>query len=376
MRRWIVLFLRRRPFSGSNRRWWSGVVEALLAASLLLGGVVLAVVSVTLAVLYSTPEGLYVSVWFFTLKIVLSLLLIAIGTYWIVRLIWDFGVSAERREALATRASGLDIVKELRQSREDLPTVPKDRNPPTIGQRYQFRLVPTARNLWGLISSASFSVILTALFTILTLIVIKALQDKTSRWEDQFEQSIGPDRLSHLPDVPWIAAALALPILFAAGWSVYQFFRQLLKLAGIGPTEIEVSNYPLKSGETCKISLTQKGRVRLKLLDVALVCQEEATFDQGTDIRTESRTVFEKRLFRRRGISLRRGQPFETEFELQVPENAMHTFKSQSNRIQWKIIVTGQAKNWPRLKRNFVVSVYPHEPLETQPRPKSQNRQK
>jgi len=247
----------------------------------------------------------------------------------------------------------------LRQRREDLPTVPRDQIGPKAGRHLSYRLIPSPRNVWSLAASAVFSVALVALATILVLIVMAALQTNPSRWVDALQQQLGPSELGEFPDRPWLAAALLLPIGLAAGLSIYQFFRQLLKLTGIGPTSIEVSGYPLMPGQSYDIFLSQSGRVRLKLLDVSLICQEEATFNQGTDIRTERSTVFEQRLFRRRGIPVRPGEPFEAEFVVQIPNQAMHSFKSQNNRVQWKIVVTGQAKNWPRLRRRFVVSVHP-----------------
>ncbi|MEM9942311.1 MAG: hypothetical protein AAF939_12160 [Planctomycetota bacterium] len=359
MLRRINLFLRGRLFSGSNRRWWAGVAEASFAGFIFFLGVILFVASLTVAVIYGSPNGFFVSGYQLILQIVLALSLVCLGTYWIARLIWDFGVSADRRGALATRASELELVQDFRKPRTKLPAIPAERLPPRPGRKLKFRLQPSPRNVWGLLTSAAFSIVLTSTFTILLIIVINALQNRTSQWETGIQQSIGPSRLSSLPDVPWIAAVLSLPILAAAFWSIYLFIRQLLKLTGIGPTGLEVSAYPFQVGECYRFGISQTGRVRLKLLDVSLVCHEIATYDEGTDIRTENREVFSKRLFRRRGIMLRRGQAFYSEFQMQIPAGAMHSFKSSNNRIQWKIIVVAQAKNWPRLNRNFTVLVHP-----------------
>lgn len=362
MRRWIWLFLRGRLFQGSYRRWWSGVVEASFAAALLLAGVVSLVLNITLAVIQPASERLDVSVELFSVQLLLSVGLIGIGSSWIAKLLWHVGVSAERRGAIASRASELELLKELRRRREDLPTVPRDRFPPQAGRVLGFRLTPTPRNVWGLLMAALFSIVLVALATVLVLIVVNAVRLELT-WVDQLGQRFGNQEIGQIPNRPWFAAALLVPIGLAAGWSVFQFFRQLLKLTGIGATSIEVSSYPLLPGEACRVFLSQAGRVRLKLLDVALVCQEEATYNQGTDIRTERVTILEQPLFRRRGVSIRRGRPFQTEFDLTIPDLAMHSFKSQNNRVQWKIIVTAKAKNWPRLRRSFNVSVYPGEPM-------------
>lgn len=368
MRRWYLQFFRGRPFSGSNRRWWAGVAEATLAAALLLAGVVLFVISSTLAVLNWTPSGgLYISTGFFVLQLLMALVLVGIGTFCIARLLWHVGVSAERRGAIATRASELELLNEVRRQREDLPTVPGDQFAPQAGQAQPFRLIPSPRSVWGLYSSAILSVVFVAIATVLLIIVATAFGFGTTEWSAQLDRHLTDNQLENFSNRPWLAVAWLIPIGLAAGWSIFQFFRQLLKMAGIGQTSIEVSGYPLRPGKTYQVSLSQAGRVRLKLLDVTLVCLEEVTFNQGTDIRTESIHVFKKRLFRQRGISVRPGKPFRTQFDLAVPLGVMHSFKSPNNRVQWKIVVTGQAKNWPGLKRNFTVSLHPPAQLETRP---------
>jgi len=348
-----------RPFSGSNRRWLAGVAEAVFAAALMFVGVVCFVVSITLAALKSTPESLYISVWFLALQILVAISLIAIGTFLIVRLLWQVGVSAERRGALASRANDLELLREIRKPREDLPTVPGDHFPPGVGKELAFRLIPSPRNLWGLVSSAVASVTLVALVTILILIISNEFQDIASKFYGEIEGRISGKNPNEIPDHPWFAAALLVPIGAATIWAVFQFFRQFLKQTGIGRTSLEVSHYPLRPGQAYQVFISQAARVRLKLLDVALICTEEATFNQGTDVRTESAVVYEHRLFRQRGVETSPRKPFETQFELAIPPHAMHSFKSSYNRVQWKIVVTAQAKNWPRLNRHFAVSVHP-----------------
>ncbi len=348
-----------RPFSGSNRRWLAGVAEALFAAALMFVGVVCFVVSITLAVLRSTQGSLYISVWFLALQILVAISLIAIGSFLIGRLLWQVGASAERRGALASRANELELLNELRKRRGDLPTVPRDHVAPRVGKHLPFRLMPSPRNLWGLITSTAASVILVALVTILILIITNDFQDVASEFYGKIEGRISGKGPDEIPDRPWLAMALLVPIGAAAIWSVFQFFRQLLKLTGIGGTSIEVSGYPLIPGQTYEISLSQTARVRLKLLDVSLICIEEATFRQGTDVRTETAVVYSDRLLRQRGVDTSPGAPFNARFELAIPQRAMHSFISSNNRVQWKIVVTAQAKNWPRLNRNFAVTVHP-----------------
>ena len=347
MRRWISSLLRGRPFIRENREWWARIAETILAATLLLVGVIGLALSLTLAVLYSTPESLYISVGQFSLQLVVEVVLIAIGAYRIVWLLWKVGVSVERRGAIVSQAGEIEILKETRRRREDLPTVPLDRFPPTPGTRLKYELTPSPRNVWGLITAAVFTIGSVALATIL---ISTAIASWRTGETDLF------------------AAGLALPISFAACWSIYQFIRQLLKLTGIGQTALEIADYPLLPGRSYRAFISQNGRVRLRLLDVCLICQEEATFNQGTDILTEQATVFNQRLMRCRGIRITPGKPFESEFEFSIPAEAMHSFKSLNNRIQWMIVVSAQAKKWPQLNRVFTISVHPANPISSQPR--------
>lgn len=361
MPRWFWFLFRGRPFSGSSRRWWAGVTEAVVAAALVLFGVLLLVAQIALTLLLATPEGLYFgSMGFYVARILIAIALITIGCFLIVRLIWQVGVSAERRGALASRAKELELIRELRNRREDLPTIPRDHFAPLPGQTLGFRLSPSPRNIWSLITSGLFSIVFLGLATVLTLLVITAFQP-SAQLMAELEKQIGENQLGDIPERPWLAVGLLVPIALVSCLAIYQFVRQLLKLTGIGPTFIELCDYPLRPGHEYRVFFSQAGRVRLKLLDVMLTCVEEATYNQGTDIRTERVTVLERRLFRQRGVPLVQNQPFQTEFNIAIPTDSMHSFKSQNNRVQWQIIVIGQAKNWPRLKRKFAVTVYPPE---------------
>lgn len=349
-------------FRGSNRRWWAGVTEAFFATTMLLTGTVLFSTFVTLAIIRSdiagAPQasGLYVAV-----QLSIATALVLIGLSWIARLIWHVGVSAERRGAIAVRAGELEILNELRKRREDLPTIPRDRLLPQAGRKLAFRIIPWPRNVWGLVSSAVFSMIAVALLSILVLICVKSYFDQLSiiKQLGKLSEQIAPAEISQIPKHPWLAGALLLVFVPAAAWSIYHFFRQLIKLAGVGPTSIELSEYPLRPGGKFELFLSQTGRSRLQLLDVDLICEENVTYNQGTDIRTESAIIFQQRLSRHRGLTLSSGKPFETELQFELPESAMHSFKSTNNRVQWKIIVIAKAKNWPRLKRTFQVLVFP-----------------
>ena len=330
-----------KALSRSKRGWWAGVTIAMLASILILIGVIWLVASVTLVMVNSTAQSSYMTVPFFILQLLLSVAMIGIGAYLVMISMWKVSASVERRGALITQANEFDLLKDLRGLREQMPTVPTNLVSPTRGTVLGYRLPASRRNLWGLVGAAAVFVIFVGLGAVL---VIVTLNNKFNLKLDDYS-----------------AAALAIPFLIAAVWSFGYFVRQLLKLTSIGPTVLEISDYPVIPGKEYQVQLSQSGRLRIQLLDVTLVCYEEATFNQGTNIRTERKSVYSNRLFRRRGINVDSNSSFQTQFGLQVPEGAMHSFISDSNRVQWKIEIYGQAKGFPRVRRSFELIVLPHD---------------
>ena len=319
-----------------TRGRFAAIAEAVLAGAIVLSGIILLAVTIALNVLFSSLGQAYLSAGYLSLRIVLAVAMIAIGCYYIVGLLWKVGVSRERREALVNRAGEIDLLNEFRRRRDDLPTVPVE--PPLPGTRFSFRLTSSRGNLWRLITLALMSVMLVVIASILI----------PTAFAEAKQATLGA-----------IAIIFSPLICGAAVWFVYRFFKQLLKLTGIGPTIIELSDYPLHPGDKCQVRLFQPGRIRLKVITAWLVCQEEATFNQGTDIRTETHDVFRTRMFRKRSVNVSPERPFDTEFEMSIPIDAMHSFVSANNKIRWKIIVQAEAKGWPRLNRTFRLSVYP-----------------
>jgi hypothetical protein len=157
----------------------------------------------------------------------------------------------------------------------------------------------------------------------------------------------------------WVGIVLATLLSLVTVWWVILFFRTLLQQTAIGPTELEISDLPLAAGGEYQIFLSQPARLRIRLLDLALECEEQATFRQGTDVRTETRIVYEQRLFRKRGVDVNRAHPFQTTFRFALPPDIMHSFASANNRIVWRIRFACEVKDWPAVRRTFPVTVFP-----------------
>ena len=127
----------------------------------------------------------------------------------------------------------------------------------------------------------------------------------------------------------------------------------------MGPTSVEVSNQPFYPGCVYDVFVTQAGRLSVHSLQLVLVCEEEAIYRQGTDVRTELRRVHQQQVFRTEGFEIVPPAPFERLCRLEVPDNAMHSFKSSHNAIRWKLVVQGDVSRWPPFERDFPVVVYP-----------------
>ncbi len=144
---------------------------------------------------------------------------------------------------------------------------------------------------------------------------------------------------------------------------VYTAVRTLLIAVGVGPTEVEISDHPLRSGGTYEVLVRQKGRLTMSSLRLTLVCEESATYRQGTDTRTETKNVVSREIVREEDFEIHKEFPFESRREMTLPDGAMHSFEADHNKITWKLVVNGEIVGWPDIERAFPVSVVP-EPLE------------
>ena len=90
-----------------------------------------------------------------------------------------------------------------------------------------------------------------------------------------------------------------------------------------------------------------------------LVCDEEATYRQGTDTRTERRRVYEQVVFAASEFEIYPEMPYEHECDLEFPTDVMHSFQSDHNAVQWRLVVHGVVEKWSNYERVFPIVVYP-----------------
>jgi hypothetical protein len=259
-------------------------------------------------------------------------------------LIWTalrVGTSAERRNVMARQAADIDLVQEALPRPKHYPTLPPyDGLTNSPGVDLAYRLPPSESPGWRLLATTVFAMLWSALVCVLTYWALRG-------------------HVTGQPD--WIMTVFLLPLWAVCAWSIRYFLQLIWLHTGMGMTTLEISDLPLLPGGTYQVALAQHGHIRVKVLQLWLVCEEEATYQQGTDIRTERREVASQQLFEQLDFEITPAVPFQASCDLPTPASAMHSFHSQHHSITWKLVVRGEAAGWPAFERGFPVVVYPGE---------------
>ncbi len=304
----------------------------------------LGVVSLTALVLAQTlsasppfPPGF----GFWVLVLVLSSFVL-LGGGGVVWTILHASVTRERRSALVGRAVHLDLrgsAEEADAPRVVFPNIPSDANlTNSPGVKLSYRLPVVQSPAWRLIFASVFGLIWNISAAVLIFFAMRSV-------------------ISGRPE--WFLVMFIIPFVAVGAWVVRDFVRQILIQTGIGPTQVEISDHPLRPGASYQVYLSQGGRLWMRSLALSLVCEEAATYQQGTDLRTETKSVFDRQIFRKTDFRIDPGLPFEHQCAVEIPADAAHSFQSEHNAVNWKLVVRGEADAWPPFERAFPVIVHP-----------------
>jgi hypothetical protein len=250
-------------------------------------------------------------------------------------------MSAERRKDLARRAAEI-APRDFALLAGSYPSVPHDTgltNSP--GTRLAFRLPAAHSGGWSLALFVAGSLVFCGMVAFLPTMTVLKLIDGETDWS------------------LIVAGALFLP---AAVWLLYVSLKRLTQAVHLGHTVVEISRQSLYPGAECEVSLTQFGRLAIRRLRLALVCQEKATYQQGTNTRTELRQVAEHKIYQGDDLVVSPDEPLEVQRSFQVPPGAMHSFRAPRNEIAWMLVVEAEPDRWPPLRRAFPLVVYPSPP--------------
>lgn len=273
----------------------------------------------------------------FALLIPFSLLLIGTGALFHSLLSPHWG-SQEYSAAVAQRVSQFTPFEE-RETQERYPTVPDATYiTDSPGIRLAYRLPRADSPAWNLFWLGGMAVLW-------NLVVLAHLGIFVRSWTDG--------------SADWVRLFFTLPFALAGIGLLFWTVRQFRRATAIGPTLVELDRFPISPGETVRFLVSQGGHWKVYWLNVMLVCEEEVVFTHGTNTRQEKQRIFQRQLFCEEGFEITRAEPFEVEFSTTIPPDAMHSFISQHNQIQWQIIVQGAAAGCPVFERTFPLIVTP-----------------
>lgn len=275
----------------------------------------------------------------FWIVTVLSIAMIAVGGGGMIFRLLSVGASNERRKVFARRAASIEFPSAEANELQALPSVPQGRGvTDSPGVRLAYRLASEGSMAWRTISVAALALLCNAAWFVLLAVVISGFLNGYPRW---------------------VLTFLLIPFAGIGIWAFRYFLDALRQTAGVGSTIVEISSHPLHPGRSYDLFVAQAGRLTLRRLRVELICEEETMFRQGTDVRIDRHVALSKILFTERDLSIDPHRPWEQELQLDLPADAMHSFRSAHNAVCWRITVSGDARPWPSFCLNFPVFVHP-----------------
>lgn len=335
MARFFRLWQKKRGDRRTGSHLAGSLGEALFFAVLFLLGAI-ALAAVATSQFTDTPQLSGWSLWLVSL-VLASFILIGGGGF--ILSLLHFGTSAERRSALMRRASSMELIGDGLASSPGHPSVPREGElTDSPGTVLEYRLPSVHSPIWRLAASAVLCVTWNSATAVLAVLAIESF-------------------LRQRPD--WLMSSMAAVMLVVGVWSLYVFVRHLFDHTGVGPTSVEISDLPLRPGQRYEVFLAQAGQMSIDSLEMMLVCEEEATFSQGTNIRTEVQRVHSMAVLEEPSFTIEPGLPFERRCEFVVPASAMHSFQAPHNAIHWKLVVRGRPRRRTPFERTFPVIVYP-----------------
>jgi hypothetical protein len=279
--------------------------------------------------------------WLWLLSLLLPGALVLIGGSGLVRGLRTWGKSEEHRAASAGLSELLDPLAQPALAAPGYPAVPVwDDLVNSPGTILRYRLPIESPENWTLVGFGLFALLWNAVVVVLAV-------------------GAGFDLLSGTID--WWLFALLVPFVGVGIGGVILFVRNLVLATAIGPTQLEISDHPLIPGSSYDVLLAQGGTGTFRSLALSLELEEQATFRQGTDTRTEQLVVWKQPLADFRDVTAAPHVRFETRTQVEIPQGAMHSFSSAHNVVRWRLVVRGTHDRWPAFTRVFPVVVFPPE---------------
>jgi hypothetical protein len=277
--------------------------------------------------------------WTWLLTLVLPGALIAFGTSGLVRTARRWNTSEECRAAgrpLPGLLKPLPATPRTADGHPGVPTCDDMVNSP--GTILRYRLPIESPENWRLIGFGLFAVLWNV---VLVVLAAGAGHDLAGGRVDRF------------------LLALLVPFTVIGVAGIVMFVRGLVLATAVGTTQVEINEHPLRPGGRYELILAQGGSGAFRSLEISIALEEQATFRQGTDTRSERLTVWSRAVQAWENLQLSPRVRFEARTTLEIPPACMHSFASEHNTVRWLVVVRGRPVRWPAFTRTFPVVVFP-----------------
>lgn len=265
--------------------------------------------------------------------------LAAFGAAGLRRSLVRWGRSEEYRASAGSQPVVLVGLGGGRRPMAQFPAVPPcDDMINSPGTILRYRLPIESPESWKLLGIGLFALIWNAVLVVLAV-------------------GVGMDMLGGRREV--VLLLLLVPFALVGIGACGLFVRAMVFTTAVGTTQVEISDHPLRPGGRYELLLAQSGTGKFPAIGVTLALEEQATFRQGTDTRTEKIIVWQQDVHSWQDVQMTPGTRFEGRLQVDIPAEAMHSFASEHNLVRWKIVVRGTPVRWPRFERTFPVVVIP-----------------
>lgn len=336
---WFNLFEKKRGDRRTGSQAVYTVGEAVVLLVVFLVGFIGLAAVIAAQTLLSTAEHWLLSGWQFGLILLVLGSMVIFGGWLLVRTIWRSTSTREYQAALENQASKLAPFGSQPPEGAERPTIP---HTPLLtdspGVVLKFRLPVSQRENWRLLAAAVFAPLWGAANA---WMIVLAIQNAQAGLFD------------------WLLLGCLVPFSVVTIVALTFLFRQFLFYTSIGPTAVEVNHLPMQPGGMYQVFVTQAGRMLAKRLKIMLLCEEEAQFHQGTDIRKEVREVYRHVLFSEKNVEIVPEESFEQTCDLEIPADCMHSFESGSNSVCWRICILVDFVRQRGFRRTFPLVVVP-----------------
>jgi hypothetical protein len=265
--------------------------------------------------------------------------LVAFGGSGLLRAVRRWGKSEEHQAAATGITDLLHPLQHAAGAAPDHPGVPScDDLMNSPGTILRYRLPIASPENWTLLGVGLFALLWNAVLAVLAV-------------------QAGLDLLGGRRD--WLLFALLLPFAAVGIAGIALFVRGFVLATAVGTTQLEIADHPLRPGGSYGLLVAQAGKGPFREIALDLELEEQATFRQGTDTRSERLVVWRQPIHAWRDVELSPGARFEAHASLHLPETVMHSFVSEHNCVRWMIVVRGEPAGWPAFRRVFPLVVFP-----------------